>query len=219
MYLFSQERQRLLAIKLHNFDQEKVNGKKITITVPDDLHAKLEEWRSSFNFSIMFQTLISTKVRNKERFFEKMNALPQKMQDIVSGGDINTQKGLYNIGREIGFTYARTSPYPKIKSLEKYIKGWDNRDPVTITAFANEVDNDYVTISKSINFPESNRDYNEIDFLIHIGFYNGVMEFLKQEFLSDEGIDIQDGVIRPNIKAMRSEMIPVIGDILNGRIL
>jgi len=43
-------------------------AKKITISVPDDLYEKMTEWKSSLNFSKVFQNAISVMIQKKRNF-------------------------------------------------------------------------------------------------------------------------------------------------------
>ncbi len=43
-------------------------AKKITLTVNENLFAKIDEWRSSFNLSRLFQEAVSEAIKKKEEF-------------------------------------------------------------------------------------------------------------------------------------------------------
>ncbi|MCK7514273.1 MAG: hypothetical protein MZV70_66480 [Desulfobacterales bacterium] len=47
-------------------------AKKITISVPDDLYEKMTEWKSSLNFSRVFQNAISGMIQKKEALTSKL---------------------------------------------------------------------------------------------------------------------------------------------------
>ena len=49
-------------------------SKKITVSVPDDLHLKMNEWRESFNFSKFFQKAVSTMIQSKEEFQKRLRS-------------------------------------------------------------------------------------------------------------------------------------------------
>ncbi len=42
--------------------------RKITLSIPDMLHEKMEEWRKSFNLSKMFQDALAEAINKKEEF-------------------------------------------------------------------------------------------------------------------------------------------------------
>ena len=46
--------------------------KRVTISVPDDLHEKMEKWREQFNFPQLFQKTIAAAIKNKEDFQNRL---------------------------------------------------------------------------------------------------------------------------------------------------
>ena len=48
-------------------------SKKITLTVPDALYNKINDWRSSFNMSRIFQEAVSEAIHRKEEFIKRMD--------------------------------------------------------------------------------------------------------------------------------------------------
>jgi hypothetical protein len=58
-------------------------ARKITLTVPDALYSKIDQWRTGFNLSRIFQDAIAEAIHKKEVFQERLtedNSLP----DIIS---------------------------------------------------------------------------------------------------------------------------------------
>ena len=49
-----------------------INMAKITISVPDELYEKMKEWKSSLNFSQVFQNAISGMIQKKEALTSKI---------------------------------------------------------------------------------------------------------------------------------------------------
>ena len=47
-------------------------ARKITLTVPDALYKKINEWRSAFNMSRIFQDAVSEAIRRKEDFHRRL---------------------------------------------------------------------------------------------------------------------------------------------------
>ncbi|NDY71648.1 hypothetical protein [Desulfobacter hydrogenophilus] len=86
---------------------------KITLSIPDRLHEKLNEWRSSFNLSKMFQDALSDAIERKEAFSKKLceefdmtqiiNRLHQEKEQWL--------KNFYNAGRNRGFGWAQGAHY------------------------------------------------------------------------------------------------------------
>jgi len=46
--------------------------RKITLSIPDMLYEKMEEWRQSFNFSKMFQDALAEAINKKEEFQRRL---------------------------------------------------------------------------------------------------------------------------------------------------
>ena len=86
---------------------------KITLSIPDRLHEKLNEWRSSFNLSKMFQDALSDAIEKKERFSKKfcedfdMTQIINRLQQEKA----QWLKNLYNAGRNRGFGWAQGAHY------------------------------------------------------------------------------------------------------------
>ena len=88
-------------------------SQKITLSIPDLLHEKLEEWRASFNLSKMFQEALTEAIQKKEelqkRFTEEFDIsdvvkrLRREKQDL--------EKRFYNAGRTEGLNWARSARY------------------------------------------------------------------------------------------------------------
>jgi hypothetical protein len=114
-------------------------AKKITISVPDELHAKMAKWRNKLNFSKIFQDAISIEIQKRE-LYEIKSREDRSLRKIFENGNLETPEGQYAVGKEMGFAYARTSPYPVIKQFEKYAKDWDLQDPEILRKFHNELD-------------------------------------------------------------------------------
>jgi post-segregation antitoxin (ccd killing protein) len=57
-------------------------AKKITLTVPDALYQKINEWRSGFNMSRIFQDAVSEAIRKKEEFQKRISE-DKGLADII----------------------------------------------------------------------------------------------------------------------------------------
>lgn len=56
--------------------------RKITLSIPDMLHEKMEEWRKSFNLSKMFQDALTEAIQKKEAFHRRLQE-DHDMTDII----------------------------------------------------------------------------------------------------------------------------------------
>jgi hypothetical protein len=56
--------------------------RKITLSIPDMLYEKMEEWRQSFNFSKMFQDALAEAIHKKEEFQRRLQE-DHDMSEII----------------------------------------------------------------------------------------------------------------------------------------
>ena len=97
-------------------------AQKITLSIPDMLHEKLTEWRSSFNFSKMFQDTLTDAIQKKEelqkRFSEEFD-----MPDIVKRLRQEKQtweKQFFKSGKQQGVKWARSAHYEDLLYVLNY---------------------------------------------------------------------------------------------------
>lgn len=88
-------------------------AQKITLSIPDMLHEKLTEWRSSFNFSKMFQEAVTEAIQKKEelqkRFSEELD-----MPDVIKRlrqEKLDWEKDFYRSGKKQGIKWAKSAHY------------------------------------------------------------------------------------------------------------
>jgi len=86
---------------------------KITLSIPDRLYEKLNEWRSAFNLSKMFQDALSDAIEKKESFSKKFCEEFDMTQIINRLQQEKAQwlKNFYNAGRTRGFGWAQGAHY------------------------------------------------------------------------------------------------------------
>lgn len=88
-------------------------AKRVTVSIPDMLHEKMEKWRESFNLSKMFQDAVADAIQKKEDFQKRIK------QDLEMGEIIerlkrekaHSERNYYDKGREDGFVWARSASY------------------------------------------------------------------------------------------------------------
>ena len=88
-------------------------AQKITLSIPDMLHEKLTRWRSSFNFSKMFQEALTEAIQKKEEL-QKRFSDDFDMPDIVKRLRHEKKKwedSHYKTGKEHGIRWARNAHY------------------------------------------------------------------------------------------------------------
>lgn len=86
---------------------------KITLSIPDRLYEKLNEWRSTFNLSKMFQDALSDAIEKKEAFSKRLSEEFDMTQIINRLQQEKAQwlKKFYNAGRNRGFGWAQAAHY------------------------------------------------------------------------------------------------------------
>lgn len=97
-------------------------AQKITLSIPDMLHEKLTEWRSSFNFSKIFQEALTEAIHKKEelqkRFSEEFD-----MPDIVKRlrqEKLAWEKRYYKKGKTQGMSWAKSAHYEDLLYVLNY---------------------------------------------------------------------------------------------------
>jgi len=92
-------------------------AKKITISVPDDLYEKMTEWKSSMNFSKVFQNAISGMIQKKEALTSKL----KKEIDLSSIVDRLKKEKMdyeFNIierGKKDGLEWCKTAHFSELQ--------------------------------------------------------------------------------------------------------
>ncbi len=88
-------------------------ARKITLSIPDLLHEKLEEWRQSFNLSKMFQDALAEAILKKEEFqrrFQEDTSMAETIERLRREKKISEGNFLEN-GRVEGFQWAKSAHY------------------------------------------------------------------------------------------------------------
>ncbi|MDY0219696.1 MAG: hypothetical protein RBR67_00960 [Desulfobacterium sp.] len=88
-------------------------ARKITLSIPDLLHEKLEEWRQSFNLSKMFQDALAEAILKKEEFqrrFQEDTSMAETIERLRREKKISEGNFLEN-GRAEGFQWAKSAHY------------------------------------------------------------------------------------------------------------
>jgi hypothetical protein len=99
-------------------------SKKVTISVPDELHEKMEKWRGDFNFSKVFQDAVSDLIQKKEDFKNRMKGEKQEMTEIIESLKQEKKEAdeqWYETGKKDGLEFAKSADY---KTLQ-YARTWE----------------------------------------------------------------------------------------------
>lgn len=92
-------------------------SKKITISVPDFLHDKIEKWRGSFNLSRIFQEAVSEAIKKKEELgihLKKEINIPEIVERLKKEKK-ESEKKYFEEGEKSGLEWASRAHYQDLK--------------------------------------------------------------------------------------------------------
>jgi hypothetical protein len=98
-------------------------AKKITISVPDDLHEKMKEWKSALNFSKVFQNAVSGLIKKKESLKSKIceEIDFSSIVDRLKKEKIEFEANIIEKGKNDGMEWSKTAHYSELR----YALTWD----------------------------------------------------------------------------------------------
>lgn len=104
-------------------------AKKVTISIPDMLHEKLEKWRESFNLSKMFQDAVSEAIQKKEEFQKRIQEDLDLGQTIerLRKEKMQSEGNYFESGKNDGIQWAKTSHYDDLQ----YALNWNDPENAT----------------------------------------------------------------------------------------
>ena len=91
-------------------------ARKITLTVPDMLYDKIDEWRTNFNLSRIFQDAVTDAIRRKEEFQKRLDQ-EDSIAEIVKRlrqEKVDFEKRALRAAEEAGRRWAAKAPYPDL---------------------------------------------------------------------------------------------------------
>ena len=155
-------------------------SKKITVSVPDDLHLKMTEWRESFNFSKIFQKAVSTMIQRKEEFQKRLrsNIDMAAIAERLRREKLASQNESSELGKKEGVKWARSAHY---KELQYALRWLPEENPQR-----NEVMGDYFTdlfatsLALQRSVPEGDMESSEIVLTFLSGWKEGIEAFWNE---------------------------------------
>jgi hypothetical protein len=103
--------------------------KKVTVSIPDFLHEKMEKWRRSFNLSKMLQDAIAEAIQRKEDFQKRIQQ-DLNLSEIVERLKREKERSegnYFDTGRLDGMAWAKMAHYDDIQ----YALRWEDLDNAT----------------------------------------------------------------------------------------
>lgn len=100
--------------------------KKVTVSIPDLLHEKMEKWRQSFNLSRMLQDAIAEAIQRKEDFQKRIQGDLDLCEiiDRLKREKERSEGNYFDTGRHDGMAWAKMAHYDDIQ----YALGWEDLD-------------------------------------------------------------------------------------------
>lgn len=98
-------------------------SKKITVSVPDDLYEKMREWRSTFNFSRVFQHAMANMIHKKETLQKKISEEIDlsSVIDRLKREKIEFENNIAENGKKDGVEWSKTAHYTDLQ----YALNWE----------------------------------------------------------------------------------------------
>ncbi|NOX32554.1 MAG: hypothetical protein GXP56_02285 [Deltaproteobacteria bacterium] len=151
-------------------------AQKITLSIPDLLHEKLKEWRTSFNFSKMFQEALTEAIQKKEEF-QKRFSEEFDMPEIINRlkrEKLLWEKQYYKKGKVEGLRWAKTAHYKDLL----YVVQFDGTYQIISDPKMNEYFEQIYLSTDLIKYSNASAVDHEQMFID--GWFKGVLEFWNQ---------------------------------------
>ncbi len=151
-------------------------AQKVTLSIPDLLHEKLNEWRDSFNLSKMFQEAVTEAIQKKEEFKKRFSE-DMDMPEIIKRlkqEKLLWEKKFFRSGKSEGMLWARSAHF---EDLMYVLNLEDTYQLIKEPAYKNYFENIYRTNDLGRYAVEGGFDH-ERQFVD--GWFLGVKEFWNQ---------------------------------------
>lgn len=98
-------------------------AKKITISVPDELHEKMREWKSALNFSKVFQNAVASMISKKEILRHKLSEEIDltSVIDRLKREKMEFESNIVENGKKDGLEWSKTAHYKELQ----YALSWE----------------------------------------------------------------------------------------------
>jgi hypothetical protein len=136
--------------------------------------------------SRIFQSAIQREIAKKKLFRLKMEE-ERTPREVFEKGEFDTPEEQFITGKEMGFSYAKNSPYHVIKPLEEHSEGWEKRDKGTVEKIGSHLDIPLILdrlgfVEEVDELPSTVEVSGYLGTSFDLGFMEGVMEFIQKEY-------------------------------------
>lgn len=155
-------------------------ARKVTLSIPDMLHEKLTEWRSSFNFSQIFQEALTEAIEKKENIQKRLSE-ELDMSDVIQRLKKEKNrwgKKYFDIGKKEAFGWAKTARYEALLYVTRIEKYYDIIFDPKMNTYFKEI---YQSCGL-VPYPETGAgaDLLDHDKKFIDGWFDGINEFWNQ---------------------------------------
>ena len=106
--------------------QRKTN--RYTVTVPEDLLEKIEQYKDKLNLSEIFREAVKAEIERREAFVGRLSGILEDEEDLVTRlqrEKAEEEQTLYQQGREDAIAFANAAPY---RDLIYAVNQWEPQD-------------------------------------------------------------------------------------------
>lgn len=149
---------------------------KITLSIPDFLYEKLEEWRASFNLSKLFQDALAEAIQRKEEFQRRISE-DFDMAEIIKRlkqEKLNWEKKYYSLGKTEGIQWAKIAHYSDLLYVLRFKDTYKLISDSKMSEYFKKI-YDSTNLSKNRGSEPVNDELMFLD-----GWFKGVLEFWNQ---------------------------------------
>lgn len=151
-------------------------AKKVTVSIPDMLHEKMEQWRESFNLSKMFQDAVTDAIQKKEDLQKRIREDLDQYQIVerLRKEKQESEGNYFETGKTEGVHWAKTAHYDDLM----YALSWKDESNAVKDRVLGEFFSERLASSKMMIVTEAgNNEY----FTAYLdGWKNGVEQFWQE---------------------------------------
>jgi hypothetical protein len=151
-------------------------AQKITLSIPDLLHEKLQEWRASFNLSKMFQDAVTEAIQKKEEFQKRFSEdfdMPEIIKRLQHE-KLVWEKKFYKKGKTEGLRWAKTVHYEDLLYVLQFDAAYQIISDPKMNQYFEQI---YQSTGLVAYAKASSVDHEQ---LFIEGWFKGVLEFWNQ---------------------------------------
>ncbi len=151
--------------------------KRTTISIPDELHERMEKWKGKLNFSRISQNAISDAIRKRENFKKRLKE-DENMEQIIERlqkEKKESEEDVFEAGKLEGLDWAKYAHYDEIQLV---LNAWDSQEGAIAEIMKHDTsESNWTWLSKTLS--DFGLEYEDsIPFrTFESGFVKGVEEF------------------------------------------